>query len=125
MTRSALEWLMSRSCQSGWSSKAVPAYPRSSRASPAIRSDRIGLRLWGIALEPFWPAANGSWSSPISVCWRLRISVANRSSEPPRMAIAASRAACRSRWTIWVLTGSVRRPSAASTSASMSGPRWL
>ena len=27
-------------------------------------------------------------SSPISVCWRLRISVANRSSEPPMTAIA-------------------------------------
>ena len=36
---------MSRSCQSGWSSSAVPAYPRSRRASPAIRSrqDRVAL----------------------------------------------------------------------------------
>ena len=41
------------------------------------------------------------------------------------MAIAARSAACRSRWTIWVLTGSACRPSAARTSASMSGPRWL
>ena len=57
--------------------------------------------MWGIALEPFWPALNGSCTSPISVCWRLRISVAIRSSEPPRMAIAVSSAACRSRWTIW------------------------
>ena len=40
-----------------------------------MRSDEIGLRLCGIALEPFWPARNGSWTSPISVCWRLRISV--------------------------------------------------
>ena len=46
---------MSRSCHSGWFSNAVWAYPRSSRASPAIRSDRIGLRLWGIAELPFWP----------------------------------------------------------------------
>ena len=29
-----------------------------------------------------------------------------RSSDPPRMAIAVSSAACRSRWTIWVLTWS-------------------
>ena len=29
---------------------------------------------------------------------------------PPRIAIAASSAACRSRWTIWVLTGSACRP---------------
>ena len=77
------------------------------------------MRLWGIADEPFWPARNGSWTSPISVCWRLRISVAKRSSEPPTMAIAVSSAACRSRWTIWVLTGSAWRPSAASTSASI------
>ena len=46
------------------------------------------MRLWGIADEPFWPAVNGSWSSPISVCCRLRTSVAKRSSEPPMMAIA-------------------------------------
>ena len=48
-----------------------------------------------------------------------------RSSDPPRMAIAASRAAWRSRWTIWVLTGSACSPRSARTSASMSGPRWL
>ena len=44
--------------------------------------------MWGIADEPFWPALNGSMTSPISVCWRLRISVANRSRLPPRIAIA-------------------------------------
>ena len=44
--------------------------------------------MWGIADEPFWPALNGSWSSPISVCWRLRISVAKRSRLPPTIAIA-------------------------------------
>ena len=83
------------------------------------------MRLWGIADEPFWPAVNGSWTSPISVCWRLRISVANRSSEPPMTAIAREQrrvpvalddlGADRVPW----------RPRAASTSASMSGPRWL
>ena len=46
------------------------------------------MRLWGIALEPFWPTLNGSWTSPISVCCRLRISVAIRSRLPPRIAIA-------------------------------------
>ena len=54
-------------------------------------------------IEPFWPALNGSMTSPISVCWRFRISVANRSRLPPRIAIAVRSAACRSRWTIWVL----------------------
>ena len=83
------------------------------------------MRLWGIADEPFWPVRNGSWTSPISVCWRLRISVAKRSSDPPTIAIAVSSAACRSRCTICVLTGSAWSPSAARTSASISGPRWL
>ena len=92
---------------------------------PAIRSHRIGLRLWGMAELPFWPARNGSISSPISVCWRLRTSVAMRSSEPPVMAIAAIRAAWRSRWTICVEMGSRCRPRAASTSSSRSGSRWL
>ena len=45
------------------------------------------------------------------MCWRLRISVAKRSSEPPTIAIAVRSAAWRSRWTIWVLTGSACRPS--------------
>ena len=81
-TRSTDEWLMSRSCHSAWSSMPASAKPRSRRASPARRSDRIGLRLWGIALEPFWPARKGSCSSAISVCWRLRTSVAKRSIGP-------------------------------------------
>ena len=41
-----------------------------------MRSVVIGLRLWGIALEPFWPARNGSSTSRTSVRWRWRISVA-------------------------------------------------
>ena len=39
--------------------------------------------------------------------------------------MAARNAACRSRWTIWVLTGSTRSPRSVRTSASMSGARWL
>src|SRR5450756_467355 len=62
---------------------------------------------------------------PISVCWRLRTSVAKRSREPPVIAIAATTAACRSRWTIWVLTGSASSPRSARTSASRSGARRL
>ena len=87
------------------------------------RSDTIGLRLCGIADEPFWPDRNGSWTSPSSVCWRLRTSTAKRSIEPPVTAIAARNAAWRSRWTICVLTGSAASPSSASASASTSGGR--
>ena len=46
---------MSRSCQSATSSSAGTTAARTTRASPQRFSLRIGLRLWGIALEPFWP----------------------------------------------------------------------
>ena len=39
-----------------------------------ICSQPIGLRLCGIAEEPFWPLPNGSSTSPISVFCRPRIS---------------------------------------------------
>ena len=46
-----------------------------------MRSLTIGLRLCGIALEPFCcPERNGSSASRTSVRWRWRISVASRSS---------------------------------------------
>ena len=116
---------MSRSCQSAWFSAAAAAYPRKMRASPAMRSLFTGLRFCGMAELPAWPLRNGSRTSSISVCCRLRISVANRSSVPPVIAIAATSAACRSRCTICVLTGSTRRPSAESTSRSIAGSIWL
>ena len=40
------------------------------------RSDRTGLRLCGMAELPFWPAPNGSSTSPTSLRARWRISVA-------------------------------------------------
>ena len=51
-------------------------WARTTRASPQIRSHRIGLRLCGIALEPFWPDPNGSDSSRTSVRWPCRTSSA-------------------------------------------------
>ena len=104
--RSALEWLMSRSCQRAMFSRPTSASARSRRAKPVIRSARTGLRLWGMALLPCWPAPNGSNASPTSVRCRWRTSTAIRSSVPPRMASAASSSACRSRLTTWVEAGS-------------------
>ena len=75
---------MSRSCHSATFSSAAIALPRTSRASPTICSQPIGLRLCGIADEPFWPLANGSSTSPISVFCRPRISSANFSSDAAR-----------------------------------------
>ena len=77
---------MSRSCQRAMFSSAAPAWARSTRASPVTCSQSHGFRLWGIADEPFWPSANGSSASRISVRWRLRISVAIRSRPPPTIA---------------------------------------
>ena len=67
ITRSTEEWEMSRSCHRATSSSAAWALPRSTRARPAICSLLTGLRLWGIAEEPFWPARNGSSTSLTSV----------------------------------------------------------
>ena len=86
--RSALECVMSRSCHSATFSSPTWALPRSTRASPQMRSQTTGLRLCGIALEPFWPLRNGSSTSRTSVRCRWRISVAKRSRPAPASAIA-------------------------------------
>ena len=72
---------MSRSCQSGTFSRPTSADARTTRARPEIRSATFGLRLCGIADEPFIPVANGSSTSRTSVRARCRISVAKRSSD--------------------------------------------
>ena len=48
---------MSRSCQSATFSSPTSAFARTTRASPQSRSATTGLRLCGIADEPFWPRA--------------------------------------------------------------------
>ena len=112
---------MSRSCHSATSSSAAWALPRSTRARPEICSLLIGLRLCGIAEEPFWPARKGSCASRTSVRCRWRSSVAKRSSPAPASAIAPSSSAWRSRGTTCVDTGSRARRRRASTRASNSG----
>ena len=82
--RSTDECEMSRSCQSATSSSPACTLPRSTRASPHSCSHFTGLRLWGIALEPFCaPVRNGSSTSPTSVRCRWRISSANASIDAP------------------------------------------
>ena len=62
--RSTDECEMSRSCHSATSSRPACRLPRSTRASPQSCSAFTGLRLCGIALEPFCaPARNGSSTS--------------------------------------------------------------
>jgi hypothetical protein len=67
MTRSTDEWLMSRSCQRVTSSSAGVTVERTSRASPVRFSLSTGLRLCGIAEEPFWPGWKYSSASRTSL----------------------------------------------------------
>ena len=74
-----------------------------------------------MALEPFCPSANGSWTSRTSVRARWRISVAILSSVEAAIASVAMNSACRSRWITWVLGLAGARPSFAHTSSSTRG----
>ncbi len=87
-----------------------------------MRSAVIGLRLCGIADEPFWPRPNGSSTSRTSVRARWRISSANASSDEAMTASVESSCACRSRWMICVECGAGSRPSRSHASRSSSGP---
>ena len=68
---------MSRSCHSATFSSEASALARTSRARPLTCSQPTGLRLWGMADEPFWPEPKGSSTSRTSVFCSARISVAN------------------------------------------------
>ena len=70
-----------------------------------------GLRLWGMAEEPFCPSLNGSSASRTSVRCRWRISSAIFSSVAVTSASAATQAACRSREITWVAMAAGLRPS--------------
>ena len=112
---------MSRSCQSATFSSPTTAAPRTTRASPQIRSATTGFRLCGIADEPFCPRPNGSCTSATSVRARCRISSANLSSDDATIASAVSSSACRSRWRICVEVGAGSSPSRSQAMRSSSG----
>ena len=80
-----------------------------------------GLRLCGMAEEPFWPAEKYSSASPTSVRCRWRISVASRSSELATTPSVAKNIAWRSRGITWVETGSTASPIFFATCASTRG----
>ncbi len=81
IARSTLEWLMSRSCQSATFSNAGVTDMRTSRARPVRFSVSTGLRLCGMADEPFWPGEKNSSASRTSVRCMWRISIATFSIE--------------------------------------------
>src|SRR5690606_40924340 len=80
---------------------ALPIYPvlagmtaeRTIRASPVRFSVSTGLRLWGIAEEPFWPGEKYSSASRTSVRCRCLISIARFSMEEAITARVAKKAA--------------------------------
>jgi hypothetical protein len=83
-----------------------------------MRSVVIGLRLCGIALEPFWPARNGSSTSRTSCALQVA-DLGREALQPgPASAIACSSSAWRSRGTTWVEMSSRRSSSRSSTRAS-------
>src|SRR5262249_41160822 len=119
--RSTEECEMSRSCHRAMSSSPAWRLERSTRASPHSCSDRQGLRLCGIALEPFWvPARKGSSTSRTSVRWRWRISRAKLSTDAPTVAHAYRNSAWRSRARTCV-AGAGASPNRSQTNASTSG----
>ena len=86
-----------------------------------MRSATTGLRLCGIADEPFWPRPNGSSTSRTSVRARWRTSSAKASSEEARTARAVMSSACRSRCRIWVEVGAGSSPRRSQATRSTSG----
>ena len=94
------------------------------RARPVRFSDSTGLRLCGIADEPFWPSEKNSSASSTSVRCRWRISVARRSTEEAITPSVAKYIAWRSRGITWVETGSGTRPIALATCSSTRGSIW-
>ena len=86
-------------------------------------SQPTGLRLCGIADEPFCPAPNGSSTSRTSVFCSARISVANFSRLAAMSASVVITSAWRSRCRIWEETGAGSSPSFAHTASSTSGGR--
>src|SRR5450759_4697721 len=80
MMRSAEECEISRSCHSATFSNPACAFDRTTRASPETCSQVTGLRLCGMADEPFCFSLKYSSASRTSVRCRWRISVAILSS---------------------------------------------
>ena len=94
------------------------------RDSPVRFSDSTGLRLCGIADEPFWPSEKNSSASSTSVRCRCRISVASRSTEEAITPNVAKYIAWRSRGITCVEIGSGTSPIALATCSSTRGSIW-
>src|SRR6266542_3583394 len=77
-----------------------------------------------MALEPFCPRLNGSWTSRTSVRARCLISRAMRSRVAAVAAKDQQNSACTSRWITWLVASAGRIPSCAHTYSSTLGSIW-
>ena len=91
------------------------------RDRPVRFSDSTGLRLCGIAEEPFWPSEKNSSTSSTSVRCRWRISVASRSTDEAITPSVAKYIAWRSRGITCVEIGSGLSPIILATCSSTRG----
>ena len=91
------------------------------RDRPVRFSDSTGLRLCGIADEPFWPSEKNSSASSTSVRCRWRISIDSRSTEEAITPSVAKYIAWRSRGMTCVEIGSGTSPIALATCSSTRG----
>ena len=97
------------------------AAERTSRARPVRFSVSTGLRLCGMAEEPFCPGEKYSSTSSTSVRCKCLISVASRSMELATTARIEKYMAWRSLGITWVETGSGESPSFFATYSSTLG----
>ena len=112
---------MSRSCQSGTFSRPTTAAARTTRARPQMRSATFGLRLCGIADEPFIPARTAP-RPRAPRCGRGGGSRSRTGRATSRRARArTSSSAWRSRAITCVESGSGSRPSRSQAMRSTSG----
>src|SRR6202045_4877056 len=91
------------------------------RERPVRFSESTGLRLCGIAEEPFWPSEKNSSASSTSLRCRWRISVASRSTEDAITPSVAKYIAWRSRGITWVEIGSGTMARALATGSPIPG----
>ena len=116
---------MSARCRARARARRPPSRSRRSRAARGRVRQRArrgsGLRLCGIADDPFWRNPKGSSTSSTSVICSRRIVVASRSSTAPSSASAVTKDACRSRASTCVATGATARLSPLHTCSSISG----
>ncbi len=103
---------------------AARLYDRIRRASPERFSAEMGLRLCGMAEDPFCPFEKNSSASRTSVRWRCLSSTENFSIEEAMIPRVVKNSAWWSLWTIWVEMEAGFNPNRLQTVSSTEGGMW-